>query len=76
MAEIKDILNNFPEELLQSTFKAKIVTGNLDWKNNPLLLKVEQIETKQILFSFNGNPLRLNVENSKDIVSSPKNSTF
>jgi superfamily I DNA and/or RNA helicase len=68
MAEIKDILNNFPEELLQSTFKAKIVSGNLNWKNNPLLLKVEQIETKQILFSLNGNPLRLNVENPKDVI--------
>jgi len=62
MAEIKDILNNFHEELLQSTFKAKVVTGNVDWKNSPILLKVEQIEANQILFSLNGNPLRLSIE--------------
>ncbi|MBD3808881.1 MAG: hypothetical protein IE880_09255, partial [Epsilonproteobacteria bacterium] len=47
---IKDIQNNFPEELLQSSFKAKVVSGHVDWKNSPILLKVEQIEANQILF--------------------------
>lgn len=70
MAEIKDILNNFPEELLQSTFKAKVISGNIDWKNKPILLKVEQIEAHQILFSNNGNPLRLSIENLNNTIFS------
>lgn len=70
MAEIKDILNNFPEELLQYTFKAKVVSGNVDWKNSPILLKVEQIEANQILFSINGNPLRLSIENPNNTIFS------
>lgn len=68
MAEIKDILNNFPEELLQSSFKAKVVSGNVDWKNYPILLKVEQIEANQILFSIKGNPLRLSIENPNNTI--------
>ncbi|MBK6978912.1 MAG: hypothetical protein IPH28_18950 [Cytophagaceae bacterium] len=70
MAEIKDILNNFPEELLQSSFKAKVVSGHVDWKNSPILLKVEQIEANQILFSIKGNPLRLSIENPNNTVFS------
>lgn len=70
MAEIKDILNNFPEELLQSSFKAKVVSGNFHWKNNPILLKVEQIEPNQILFSMNGSPLRLSIQNPNNTIFS------
>lgn len=70
MAEIKDILNNFPEELLQSTFKAKVVSGNVEWKNIPILLKVEQVEANQILFSINGTPLRLSIENPNNTIFS------
>lgn len=70
MAEIKDILNNFPEELLQSSFKAKVVSGNVDWKSNPILLKIEQIEANQILFSIKGSPLRLSIENPNKIIVS------
>lgn len=70
MAEIKDILNNFPEELLQSTFRAKIVSGTVGWKNSPILLKVEQIEANQILFSIKGNPLRFSIENPTNIIFS------
>ncbi len=68
MAEIKDIQNNFPEELLQSSFKAKVVSGHVDWKNSPILLKVEQIEANQILFSIKGNPLRLSIENPNNTI--------
>ena len=70
MAEIKDIHNNFQEELLQSSFKAKVVSGNVDWKNNPILLKVEQIEANQILFSIKENPLRLSIENPNNTIFS------
>ncbi|MDX9932687.1 MAG: AAA domain-containing protein, partial [Bacteroidales bacterium] len=68
MAEIKDILNNFPEELLQSSFRAKVVSGHVNWKNSPILLKVEQIEANQILFSIKGNPLRLSIENPNNTI--------
>jgi hypothetical protein len=70
MTEIKDILNNFPEELLQSTFKAKVTSGKVDWKNSAIFLKIEQIEANQILFSINGNPLRLSIENPNNIIFS------
>jgi hypothetical protein len=70
MTEIKDILNNFPEELLQSTFKAKVASGKVDWKNSAIFLKIEQIEANQILFSINGNPLRLSIENPNNIIFS------
>lgn len=70
MAEIKDILNNFPEELLQSSFKGKVVAGKVEWKNRPILLKVEKIETHQILFSINGSPLRLSIENPNNTIFS------
>lgn len=79
MAEIKDILNNFPEELLQSTFRAKIIASNkeIDWVTNPKLLKApillkhipeEAPKQKELLFSINGKSLRLAVDNSNDIV--------
>lgn len=70
MAEIKDILNNFPEELLQSSFKAKVGSGQVGWKNSPILLKVEQIEANQILFSIKGKPLRLSIDNPNNTVLS------
>jgi superfamily I DNA and/or RNA helicase len=70
MAKIRDILNNFPEELLQSTFKAKVVSGDIDWKNSPILLKVEQVESNQILFSIKRNPLRLFIENPNNTIFS------
>lgn len=70
MAEIKDILNNFPEELLQSSFKAKVGSGQVGWKNSPILLKVEQIEANQILFSIKGKPLRLSIDNPNNTVFS------
>ena len=68
MAEINDILNNFPEELLQSSFKSKVVSGHIDWKKSPILLKVEQIEANQILFSIKGSPLRLSIENPNNTI--------
>lgn len=79
MAEIKDILNNFPEELLQSTFRAKIIASNkeIDWVTNPKLLKApillkhipeEAQKQKELLFSVNGKSLRLAVDNPNDIV--------
>ncbi len=69
MAEIKDILNNFPEELLQYTFKAKVVSGDVEWEGNSILLKVEQIEANQILFNIKGKPLRLAIENPNNTIS-------
>lgn len=68
MADIKELLNNFKEELLQNTFKAKIASGEFEWKRNPVLLKVEQIESNQILFSTKGKPLRLTIENPNNII--------
>lgn len=79
MAEIKDILNNFQEELLQSTFKAKIIASDdeIDWKKNPKQLKApillkyipeEAPKSNELLFSVNGKSLRLSFDNTNDIV--------
>ncbi|MBL7764614.1 MAG: AAA family ATPase [Chitinophagaceae bacterium] len=59
MADLKDILNNFPEETLQNTIIGKILNGAINWEKKPILLKAEQIESNQILFSLNTAPLRV-----------------
>ncbi|TXH57186.1 MAG: hypothetical protein E6Q89_04595 [Bacteroidia bacterium] len=59
MADLKDILNNFPEETLQNTINGKILNGAINWEKKPILLKAEQIESNQILFSLNTAPLRV-----------------
>jgi hypothetical protein len=59
MADLKDILNNFPEETLQNTINGKIRNGAINWEKKPILLKAEQIESNQILFSLNTAPLRV-----------------
>lgn len=59
MADLKDILNNFPEETLQKTINGKILNGAINWEKKPILLKAEQIESNQILFSLNTAPLRV-----------------
>ena len=59
MADLKDILNNFPEETLQNTINGKILNGDINWEKKPILLKAEQIESNQILFSLNTAPLRV-----------------
>ena len=59
MADLKDILNNFPEETLQNTINGKILNGVINWEKKPILLKAEQIESNQILFSLNTAPLRV-----------------
>lgn len=63
MAEINDILTNFPEEIIQNTFNCKIINGAINWENKPILLQVEQIESNQILFSYNAVPLRVSISN-------------
>jgi hypothetical protein len=64
MADINDILNQFPEEIIENTFEAKIVGGNINWQNTPLLLQAEKIESNQILFSHHGQSLRVEVSKS------------
>lgn len=59
MADLKDILNNFPEEALQNTINGKVLNGAINWEKKPILLKAEQIEFNQILFSLNTAPLRV-----------------
>ena len=63
MADIKDILNNFPEETIQNTIDGKILNGIVNWEKKPILLKAEQIESNQILFSMNNAPLRVSLNN-------------
>lgn len=63
MAELSEILTNFPEETLLHSFSGKIITGDVNGENKPILLKAEQIESNQILFSFNGAPLRVAFSN-------------
>lgn len=70
MAEINDILKRFTDELYHNRFKSKIVLGNVNWENIPILLKVERIEANQILFNNKGNLLRLKIEKLNNIILS------
>ena len=78
MAEITEILNQFPEEILQNTLNGKIISGELKWENNPILLFAEQFEANQILFSINGKPLRISTNDDINgfISDNDKNSSF
>ena len=78
MAEIKEILNQFPEEILQNTINGKIISGDLKWENKPTLLFVEQFEANQILFSIDGKPLRIatNYDINRFISDNGENSSF
>lgn len=63
MANINEILSNFPEEIIQHTIIGKIVSGAVNWENKPILLKVEQVESNQILFSLKKAPIRVSFNN-------------
>ena len=63
MADLNDLLTNFPEETIQNSLSGKIITGAVIWENKPILLKAEQIESNQILFSHKTSPLRISVLN-------------
>lgn len=69
MAELKDLLTNFPEETLQNTLKGRIMNGNLKWEKEPILLKAEQIQPNQMLFSLNTAPLRVSFSNKTLVVN-------
>ena len=62
MADINDILNQFPEEILQNTIHGKVISGSVKWEKKPILIGIEQIEARQILFSVNGVPLRVSTD--------------
>lgn len=64
MADLKDILNTFPEETLQNTINGKILNGAINWEKKPIHLKAEQIESNQILFSLNTAPLRVSLKSN------------
>lgn len=59
MADLNNILNNFPEELTQNVINGKILIGEVEWKGKPLLLNAEQIEASQILFTLNAEQIRV-----------------
>ena len=59
MADFKDILHQFPEETLQNTIQGKILGGKVNWKKKPIWLKVEEVETKEILFRLDDIPVRI-----------------
>lgn len=64
MAELNELLSNFPEEIIQNTFNGRIITGAVNWESKPIPLKAEQIESNQILFSLNTAPLRVSISNN------------
>lgn len=65
MAILNKIPDNFPEEIIRNTLKGKIVSGNIYWKNEPILLQAEKMEFNQILFSIDNTKDSLRVEFSK-----------
>lgn len=63
MAELNNILTNFPEEIIRNTLIGKVVTGAVSWEDKPIIIKAEQVESNQILFSHNTAPLRVSISN-------------
>ncbi len=59
MPEIKDILSQYPEDILQNIIKGKLINGKVEWKNKPICVQVEKLESNQILFKHNNQPIRI-----------------
>lgn len=62
MAEIKKILQQYPDETITNILKGKVITGDVDWKKEPIILLFEKKEANQVLFSVNNKALRIEFE--------------
>lgn len=60
MANIKEIFLQYPEEIIQNTLVGNVISGEIDWKNEPIMIQLEKLEFNQILFKYNEKPLRIN----------------
>jgi hypothetical protein len=59
MAEIRKIFNQYPEETLRNTLVGKVKSGDVRWKNEPLLLLLEKKDANEILFSIDKQSIRI-----------------
>jgi hypothetical protein len=72
MTEIKYILQQYPDNTITNKLKGKVISGEVDWKNKPLVLLFQRQEANQVLFSLNGKALRIEfdqqikIENTDD----------
>jgi hypothetical protein len=62
MAEIKQILQRYPDEIITNKLKGKVISGDVDWKKEPIILLFEKQEANQVLFSVNNKALRIEFE--------------
>jgi superfamily I DNA and/or RNA helicase len=76
MAEIKEIFKQYPEEILKNTLVGKVISGNIEWKDKPLLLLLEKKDANEMLFSIDKQPLRINFEDTKSVEIDTDNSSY
>jgi superfamily I DNA and/or RNA helicase len=76
MAEIKKILQQYPDEIITNTLKGKVISGDVDWKKEPIILLFEKQEANQVVFSLNNKALRIEFEKQIDIENADNTSFF
>jgi hypothetical protein len=76
MADIKEIFNQYPEEVLANTLTGKVISGNIKWENKPLLLFLEKKDTNEMLFSIDEQALRISFGGTNGIEIDTDNSSY
>ena len=65
MADLQEILDQYPEEILLNKLTGKIVIGAVNWEKKQIVILLEKIEPSQILFKQNGKALRIQFNDNK-----------
>jgi superfamily I DNA and/or RNA helicase len=77
MAEIKDILQQYPDDIITNKLKGKVISSEIDsWKNEPSILAFEKQEVNHILFSLNNKRLRIEFERHVSIKNTESTAFF
>ena len=59
MSKIEELLKQYPEEIHLNTITGKLISGTINWRNNPIVLQFESADSGQILFSLDRQPIRV-----------------
>lgn len=61
MAELRDLLEYYQDEVFQNTLKGTLISGDFNWEGKPMIIQLEKLEPKQILFNLTQKPLRISL---------------
>jgi len=78
MADVKEILSQYPEEIILNTLSGVVLSGDVNWENKPIMILLEKIESNQMLFQHNEKPLRIsfNADKLKDLHINVENTSY